>query len=95
MAAITVHEFQAVPNSIGEVSWGTNGADVTTPISTPTTHTTATNTRFVVITADIKYRMAFGSNSAAASGIPILAVVPNYFYLDGTSAKTLKFVAEA
>lgn len=94
MASITIFEFIASPNAIGEVTWP---ADVLTTIDTAsvTSVSLAATTRAVVITADADVRMRVNASgvttAASASMIPILSVAPNQITVAPGAGQTLKF----
>lgn len=90
MANVTIHEFKAVPDGNGDLSWP---ADYTTTIASTSTHALNNASNYVIITADADCRVSFETSVAAvASGMVILGAVDNPFRLRNGKSRTLKFL---
>lgn len=92
MAAITVFEFIAAPNAIGETIWP---ADVVTTTTTASTVNLGSTTRAFIVTADADCRMIVNASgvttAAGVSSLPIISAAPNQFTTDPGAGKSLKF----
>jgi hypothetical protein len=92
VANITVFEFFAAPNAIGDVIWP---ADVVTTTTTASTINLSANTRAFIVTADADCRAIVNasgvSTAAGVSTLPVLSAAPNQFTIAPASGQSLKF----
>ena len=88
--AFTVHEFLSSPTANGEFLWP---ADRTTKgLASGATHTTAANTRAVVVTCDSNGRLSMDGTAGVVSDIPLLASIENSYLFSDGGPHTLKFL---